>query len=75
MGVKPQKTIKHGYHVAVSDFESFKIKLSQIFLSHVRFMLDLKDYILNTVVAIDKCKDERIKIEKSIYERYSIEKK
>ena len=54
--------------------ESFKLKLTQIFLSHFRFILDLKDFITNTVYGIGKCANERIKSESSRYRRYSLDR-
>ena len=38
----------------IHEHEGFKLKLSQIFLSHIRFILDLRDFIFNTVIGIQK---------------------
>lgn len=56
------------------DYEEFKLKIGRIYLSYVRLLLDLKDFIYNTPIAIRTAKEKRIKFETSRYERYSLEK-
>ncbi len=56
------------------NIDEFKIKLSQIYLSHFRIILDIKDFIINTVLAIRNFEKTRIRSEKSRYIRYPLEK-
>ncbi len=50
-----------------------KRKLSQIFLSYFRRILDLKDFITNIVLAIGEFAPKRLKSDRSRYVRYSLE--
>ncbi|MFW9972189.1 MAG: hypothetical protein ACFFDF_18530 [Candidatus Odinarchaeota archaeon] len=58
----------------MENCDSFKLRMSQIYISYVRKILDLKDFILNTPLAIRKYQNERIRFEKSRYIRYPLEK-
>lgn len=56
----------------VNDIESLKRKLSYIFLSHTQFMLDLRDFVINTKIAIEKFQNERYRGELSRNSRFSL---
>ncbi|MFW9939430.1 MAG: hypothetical protein ACFFFT_00220 [Candidatus Thorarchaeota archaeon] len=57
-----------------NEYKSVKIQIARIYLSYVRLILDLKDFIWNAPIAIEKYKNHRVRLEKSRYLRYPLEK-